>query len=148
MLGRGRDKQQREDPRCSCHLHHADLPGAGSREVSHFRFTAVCGPEVGSARRLLSGGGKVSLEPEPDLEPSGSGASRGWWAPCCRAEASGCAARVSLEGPRSGSLQAGRCGEGMVRGAPRRRRSPSLSGLVNEALRPGRPGDCVLRVPA
>lgn len=69
MLGRGRDKQQREDPRCSCHLHHADLPGAGSREASHFRFTAVCGPEVGSARRLLSGGGKVSLEPEPDLEP-------------------------------------------------------------------------------
>lgn len=34
------------------------------------------------------------------------------------------------------------------REAPRRRRSPSLSGLVNEALRPGRPGDSALRVPS
>lgn len=35
------------------------------------------------------------------------------------------------------------CGE-----ARRRRCSPSLSRLVNEALRPGRPGDSALRVPA
>lgn len=79
---------------------------------------------------------------------SGSGASGAGGLPAAERRQAAAQGGSGSESRGAAASRAGRRREGMVRGSPRRRRSPSLSGLVNEALRPGRPGDCALRVPA